>query len=104
MRSRMGWSASRHSEPGRTMDLFDRRLARLRGVVGRGEGTARNTRAAELLRRAALALIKARRALTAEYPERDPEGRQSRNLGEEEERWRILSTDAIVQAYGRSDT
>jgi hypothetical protein len=99
----MGWSDSRHSEPGRKMDLLDRRLGRLRGAVRRGEGSSHIAKAAEKVRLAALALIKAKRALIEEYPQRDPDGRQSRNLREEEERWLTLSTDAIVEEFSKDD-
>ena len=55
------------------------------------------------MRLAALALIKAKRALIGEYPQRDAGGRQSRNLQDEEQRWLSLSTQAIVEEYGRND-
>jgi hypothetical protein len=55
------------------------------------------------VRLAALALIKAKRALITEYPQRDPDGRQSRNLQDEEQRWLTLSTDAIVEEHGKFD-
>ena len=96
----MGWSVSRHSEPERKLDLFDRRLGRLRGAVRRGESPARIARAAEQLRLAALAVLKAKRALIAEYPDRDPDGRQSSNLVREEARWLALTPEAIVAEYG----
>ncbi|SRR5579883_2211491 len=102
-RSRMGWSVSRHSEPDRKLGTFESRLCRLRGAVKRGAGPIPVSNAAEKLRLAALALIKARRALIKEYPQRDPGGRQSRNLQEEEQRWLALSTEAIVQEYGYTD-
>jgi hypothetical protein len=56
--------------------------------------------AAEALRQAALAVIKAKRALIAEYPDRDPSGRQLLNLAREEERWLALATEAIIREYG----
>ena len=96
----MGWSVSRHAEPDRKLDLLDRRLGRLRGAVRRGESSARITSAAEQMRLAALAVIKAKRALIAEYPNRDSGGRQLLNLGREEERWLTLTADAIVEEYG----
>ncbi len=99
----MGWSVSRHSEPDRKLDLLDRRLGRLRGAVKRGEGPTHIKNAAEKVRLAALALIKAKRALIREYPQRDPDGRQSRNLQDEEQRWLTLSTDAIVEEHGKFD-
>jgi hypothetical protein len=100
----MGWSVGRHSEPGRKLDLFDRRLATLRGAVKRGEGSYHIAKAAENVRLAMLAVIKAKRALISEYRERDPTGRQSRKLQDEEQRWLALSTDAIVEARGKDAT
>jgi hypothetical protein len=96
----MGWSVSRHSEPERKLDLFDRMLGRLRGAVRRGDSAARVAGSAERVRRAALAVIKATRALLTEYPGRDPDGRQARNLAREEERWLALPTEAIAAEYG----
>ena len=99
----MGWSVHRHSEPDRKLDLLERRLVRLRGVVKRGEGSNHISNAAEKVRLAALAVIKAKRALIGEYPQRDPTGRQSRKLQDEEQRWLTLSTDAIVEEHGTDD-
>ncbi len=99
----MDWSVSRCSEPLRKLDLLDRRLGRLRGAVKRGEGSTHIANAAEKVRLAALAVIKARRALIKEYPQRDPDGREFRNLRTEEQRWLTLSTEAIVQEHGKDD-
>jgi hypothetical protein len=85
------------------LDLLDRRLVRLRGAVKRGEGSTHIANAAEKVRLAALALIKAKRALIREYPDRDPRGRQTRSLQDQEQRWLTVSTDAIVEAYGKDD-
>ena len=38
-----------------------------------------------------------------EYPQRDAGGRQSRNLQVQEQRWLTLSTEAIVEEYGKND-
>jgi hypothetical protein len=100
----MGWSVHQHSEPNRKLDLLDRRLNRLRGVVKRGEGSSHISNAAEKVRLAALAVIKAERALIREYPQRDPSGRQSRNLQAEEQRWLTLSAEAIVDEYCTDDS
>jgi hypothetical protein len=99
----MGFPVHRHSVPDRKLDLFDRRVVRLRGVVKRGEGPAHISKAAENVRLAALAVIKAKRALITEYPQRDPTGRQSRTLQEEEQRWLTLSIDGIVEEHGTDD-
>ena len=96
----MGWPVSRHSEPERKLDLLDRMLGRLRGAVRRGDSPALVAGAAERVRRAALAVIKAKRALIAEYPDRDSDGRQAQNLAREEERWLALPAGAIAAEYG----
>jgi hypothetical protein len=99
----MGWSVHRHSQPERKLDLLERRVIHLRGVVKRGEDKAHRVLAAEKVRLAALAVIKAKLALIREYPQRDPTGQQSRNLQAEEWRWLTLSTEAIVEEYGKVD-
>jgi hypothetical protein len=99
----MGFSVSRHSEPRRKSDLLERRLGRLRGAVRRNENSTHIEKAADGLRLALLALIKAKRALIREYPQRDPVGRQSRILIEEEQRLLSLSTGAIVEEYAKYD-
>ena len=58
-------------------------------------------REAEKVRLAALALIKAKRALIREYPHRDPDGRHSWNLQDEEQRWLAVSTEVIIEQRGR---
>jgi hypothetical protein len=99
----MGWPVSRHSEPGRKLDPFERRLGTLRGLVKRGEGAGRIASAAEKLRLAGLAVVKAQRALIREYPQRDPDGRWSRNLDEDERRWLARSAGEIAEEFGGSD-
>jgi hypothetical protein len=83
------------------LGLLERRLGQLRGAVKRGDGPTQVANAAEKVRLAALAVIKAKRALIREYPERDPGGRQSRNLLDEERRWLTTSIGAIVEGYGQ---
>ena len=98
----MGWSVSKNSDPERKLNLLDRRLCRLRGAVKRREGSVQVSNAAEKMRVAALAVIKAKRALIKEYPQRDPDGRQSRNLQDEEQRWLALSTESIIDEHGKA--
>jgi hypothetical protein len=97
MRSRV----SQHSEPARKQNLFEKRVRRLRAAVEAGQGPMDISREAEKVRLATLALIKAERALIREYPQRDPDGRQSWNLQDEEQRWLAVSTEAIIQELGR---
>ena len=96
----MGWSANEHSQPDRKLDYFDRKLGRLRGVVKREENAHQISKAAENLRLAALAVIKAKQSLIREFPQRDPTGKGLKKLLDEKERWLNLSTDAIVEEYG----
>jgi len=70
-------------------------------VGARAQVFAAIAKAADQVRLAALALIKAKRALIREYPQRDPCGRQSRKLQDEEQRWLALSVEAIVDEYGK---
>jgi predicted metal-dependent hydrolase len=99
----MGWSVSEHSEAPRKRSQLDQRLRRLQAAVRSGEGSIHISNAAEKVRLAALAFIKAKRALLGEYPRRDPEGRQSQNLQKEEQRWLSLPTEAIVEEHGQAD-
>ena len=92
---------SQHSEPARKQNLAEKRLRRLRAAVRAGEGLSRVSREAEKVRLAALALIKAKRALIREYPQRDPDGRQWWNLQDEEQRWLAFTTEAIIEHHGR---
>lgn len=94
---------SRHSEPHRKLNLLEKRIGRLRGAVKAGEGAAHVAVAAEKLRLAALAVIKAKLALIGEYPRRDPDGRASRKLRQDADRWTSLPTQAIVERYGEPD-
>jgi hypothetical protein len=97
MRSRV----SQHSEPARKQNVIDTRLRRLRAAIEAGEGLMDISREAEKVRLASLALIKAERALIRENPHSDPDGRQSWNLQDEEQRWLAVSTEAIIQELGR---
>ncbi|MDE2508340.1 MAG: hypothetical protein KGM43_14095 [Planctomycetota bacterium] len=86
----------RGSEPNKKRGQLDHRLYQLCCVVKRGAGSYHISKAAEKVRLSALGVIKAQRALINEYPARDPEGRQSRNLLAKEQRWLSLSVEAIV--------
>src|SRR5487761_1167173 len=98
----MGWSVSQHSEPERKLGSFANGLRRLRGAIRSGKGPVHVAKASERVRRAALSLIKARRTLIQEYPQRDPDGRQSRNLDRQEELWLSFSSAGIAEEYGTS--
>ena len=92
-----------HSKPLSKLALLNSRLARLRGAVKAGEGPAHQRKAAEKVRLAQLSVIKAKLALIREYPQRDPDGRQSSNLLDEQSRWRALSAEAIIEQSGQAD-
>jgi hypothetical protein len=92
---------SKQSEPARKQNLVERRLRRLRAALKAGAGPMHIAREAEKVRLAALALIKAKRALIREYPHRDPDGRHSWNLQDEEQRWLAVSTEVIIEQHGR---
>ena len=92
-----------HSEPLSKLALLDSRLARLRGAVKAGDGPECLRKAAEAVRLAQLSIIKAKLALIREYPQRDPDGRQSSNLYDEQTRWRTLSIEAIIEQFGQAD-
>ena len=94
---------SRHSQPNRKRLLFEKRLRRLHASVKAGEGSTHIAHEAEKPRLAALALIKAKLALIRGYPQRDPDGRQSRNLHAEEQHWLALRSAAIIDEFAQPD-
>jgi len=91
----------RSSQPESKLALLNSRLGRLRGAVKAGESVTHISKAAENVRLAALSVIKAKLALNREYPARDPDGKESANLREEDQRWRSLSAEAIAEEYGK---
>ena len=99
----MGWPTSKHSEPARKLRLFQRRLEKLRGAVKHCESARHITKAAEDLRLAALAIIKAKRCLIQEYPQNDTDERISLSLQAEEQLWLELSTRAIIEEHGHAN-
>lgn len=94
---------SEHSQPIRKRNLFEKRLRRLRAAVKDHKDLRHIGIEAEKTRRAGLSLIKAKLVLIKEYPGRDPDGRQTRNLKIEEDRLTSLSTESIVEEYGGVD-
>jgi hypothetical protein len=100
----MGFSVHRHSQPERKIGLYESSLCRLQGAVKAGENSLHVSKAADKLRHAALALIKAKRSLIKEYPERDPKGRQLLNLQNEEQRWLSILIEEIIEEYGKADS
>jgi hypothetical protein len=92
-----------HSEPLSKLALLESRLARLRGAVKAGKSPTHIRNVAEKVRLARLSVIKAKLALIREYPQRDQGGRQSSNLRDEELHWRTLTTEAIIEQFGRTD-
>ena len=92
-----------HSEPSRKLNLYEKRLGRLRAAVKADEGPAHVAKAAEKIRLAALAVIKAKRALIREYTSRDPDRRQTRHLAEDELRWQTLTVEEIVARHGHPE-
>jgi len=85
----------RSLEPYKKRELFDKRVLQLRGAINSGADAVRVAKAAEKVRLAALAVIKAKRALIVGANRE----RQLRNLDQEEERWSSLSLDDIVTQF-----
>ena len=92
-----------YSEPVSKLALLDSTLTRLRGLIKTGASPLPIKKATEKVRVAQLSVIKAKFALIREYPQRDPDGRQAENLTNQEQRWRTLSTETIIEQYGRSE-
>ena len=93
-----------HSEPLSKLAVLESRLTRLRGAIKAGENLTHIRNAAEKVRLAQLSVIKAKLALVREYTQRDPGGRQSSNLRDEESYWRTITPEAIIEQFGRTDT
>src|SRR5262245_24227153 len=94
-RSKVPSFIPRNLEPYCKRELFDRRVLQLRGAVNSGASAARVSNAAEKVRLAALAVVKARRAQLAG----NDRTRQLRNLQKEQEWWSSLSPAAIVAQF-----
>jgi hypothetical protein len=85
----------RSLEPYKKRELFDKRVLQLRGAVKSGASAVRVANAAEKVRLAALAVIKAKRALIVG----EDRARQLENLRRDEERWLSLSPEDIVARF-----
>jgi hypothetical protein len=93
----MGWSTTPTSEPNRKIVSYRKRCGRLRGAVRAQESLEQIRAAAEKVRVAKIALIKAHLSLISEYPQRDPQGRKMIKLCEEAIVWLSKSVEEIVR-------
>jgi hypothetical protein len=89
----------RSLEPYQKRELFEKRVRELRGVVKAGEGASRVSNAAEKVRLAALAVVKAKRALVRGTDR----VQQLSNLQQEEGRWLALRAEEIVAQFAKKD-
>lgn len=89
-----------HSEPVSKLALLENVRTRLRSAIKAGSSPTRVRKAAERVRLAHLAIIKAKLALIWEYPQRDPDGRQSENLRNEQHHWQTLPIEAVIEQCG----
>ena len=81
----------RGMEPYRKRELLDKRLRSLQGAIKFGASAPRVADAAEKVRSAVFAVIKAQRSIMEYRLESDARARQLDNLREDEQRWRSLS-------------
>ena len=96
-------------EPSKKRGILDQRIVELRHAIRSGPSPDRISRAAEKVRAATLAVIKARRAILAEFrvarsggfrsPGGDSIGRQEDNLGREFQEWSSLTVEEIVARH-----
>jgi hypothetical protein len=89
----------RSLEPYQKRELFEKRVRELRGVVKAGARTSRVSNAAEKVRLAALAVVKAKRVLVRGTDR----VQQLSNLQQEEGRWLALTAEEIVTQFARKD-
>ena len=92
------------SQLARKQDIYEKRLRRLYAAVKANESATHIFKAAEMRRFAQFSLFKAKRSVIDEPPY-DPDGSQSRcgrrGPDAEEEGWTSLSTEEIVEKYGK---
>ena len=96
-------------EPSRKIGIFEKRICALSAAVRSGAPSPRLSKSAELVRTAALQLIKAKRFIIASHPgslgaptnqkEADYLERHRVKLDQQEERWTSLSVEEIVAEY-----
>lgn len=100
----------RSLEPYQKRELLEKRISQLRSAIATGASQERLATAAEKVRSATMGVIKARRSLLAEhlvaltggrttYPDAEAISRQLTNLNDEEQQWRSLAPDAIVEQF-----
>lgn len=100
-------------EPYQEQELFEKRVDELRTAVRSNAPAAKLAMAAEKVRAAALAVIKAKRSIIASHPasqtglEEHPQGkslaRQLEHLERESQRWLSFSVDEIATLYSTSN-
>jgi hypothetical protein len=98
-RVRMPSFVPRSLEPYQKRELFEKRVRELRGAVKAGVSASRVASAAEKVRLAALAVVKAKRALVRGTDR----VQQISNLQQEEDRWLALTAEEIVAQLARKD-
>jgi hypothetical protein len=96
----------RSLQPYQKTELLEKRISELRTVVSAGASAEKTSRAAEKVRAAVLAVMKARRSILAgttaaqtlppDHPDAAKVTRQIENLRETEERWLALTANDIV--------
>ena len=96
-------------EPHKKREILDQRIAELRHAIRTGATPARLSKTAERVRSAALAVIKAKRAILAEirvvqsggsrFPDGDSNARQEENLAVESGRCSSATVDEIAARY-----
>jgi hypothetical protein len=107
--SRMPSFVPRSLEPYQKKELLEKRIVELQAAVCSGAGPARLSKAAEKVRSAALAVVKAKRAIIASHPTSQTGSKaynraeslapELANLEQEYERWSSLSVEEIVGLY-----
>lgn len=93
----------RSMEPYKKRELLDKRWLALRGVINAGATAECVASAAEKVRLAALAVIKAQRSLLDCRLESEVLTRQLDNLQRDEARWLSLSVESIVSQIPDAD-
>lgn len=86
----------RNLEPYQKREILEKRWSALRGALNAGATAERVANAAEKVRLAALAVIKAQRSILDGQRETEAVTRQLVNLQQDEDCWRSLSVEAIV--------
>ena len=87
--------------PVKQLETLAKREATLRGVIKRKEPAPRLEAAAQDIRHAQLAVLKARRALVEYEPDSTEKQRQLQSIASDESAWTSISVEDVLRRYAQ---